>query len=67
MMEALIQTAWQETQGQSIDPATINPGEIEQPAPSGNRPSTGQGQGKSLEQLRAEMERDGMIVRCCLA
>ena len=60
MMETLIQTAWQETQGQIIDPATIDPGEIEQPAPSSNRPATGQA--KSREQVFQEMERDGVIV-----
>ncbi len=30
MIETLIETAWQEIQGQTIDPATIERGEVEQ-------------------------------------
>ena len=61
MVETLIQTAWQETQGDTIDPATIERGQAEQSTPASNRPATGQG--KTMEQLQAEMERDGLIVQ----
>ncbi len=53
MIEALIQTAWQTVQGiPSTRPAS---------SAASNRPATGQG--KSMEQLQAEMERDGVIVQ----
>ncbi len=61
MIEALIQTAWQTVQGDTIDPANIERGQVEQSTPASNRPATGQG--KSMEQLQAEMERDGLIVQ----
>ena len=61
MIEALIQTTWQTAQGETIDPATIERGEVEQSTPASNRPATGPG--KSMEQVKAEMERDGLIVR----
>ncbi len=56
MIEALIQKAWQTVQG-----GTIERGQAEQSTPASNRPATGQG--KSMEQLQAEMERDGLIVQ----
>jgi len=53
MIEALIRTVWQETQGQDINPSSSNPGPVQDPAST---------QAKSLEQVMKEIEQDGGIV-----